>query len=82
VGSAKESDKRSWRRILEITIEIHPLIAKPYPMDPIEFALPPAATSNGELDLTWSGEPGLGGNGRSCQVSEVWLIRKPVPANH
>ena len=23
-----------------------------------------------------SGEPGLGGNGRGCQVSEVWLIKK------
>jgi hypothetical protein len=55
---------------------------KPYPMAPIEFALPPAATSSGGLDLTWSGEPGLGGNGRSCQVSEVWLIKELAPAKH
>jgi hypothetical protein len=56
-------------------IEIHPFIAKPYPIKPIEFAIPLGVIKNGELILTWSGEPGLGGNGRTCQVSEVWLIK-------
>jgi hypothetical protein len=56
-------------------IEIHPFIAKPYPIEPIEFAIPSGVIKNGELILTWSGEPGLGGNGRTCEVSEVWLIR-------
>jgi hypothetical protein len=56
-------------------IEIHPFIAKPYPIRPIEFAIPSPAIQNGELILTWSGEAGLGGNGRICEVSEVWLIR-------
>jgi hypothetical protein len=57
--------------------EVHPLMKKPFPYEPIEFALPPSATTNGELRLRWTGEPGLGGNGRACQVSEVWLIKQP-----
>jgi hypothetical protein len=56
--------------------ELHPLIAKPAPVIPLEFDLPPALTRGGTLDLAWTGEPGRGGNGRGCQVSEVWLIRK------
>jgi hypothetical protein len=56
--------------------EVHPLMAKPSPVRPIEFDIPKQATEKGELDLSWSREPGLGGNGRGCQVSEVWLIRK------
>src|SRR2546427_514255 len=42
----------------------------------IEFDIPAKATAGGELTLTWQREPGLGGNGRGCQVSEVWLIKK------
>jgi hypothetical protein len=57
-------------------IEIHPFIAKPMPVQPLEFDIPGEATANGELTLSWSREPGLGGNGRGCQVSEIWLIRK------
>jgi hypothetical protein len=34
------------------------------------------ATQTGELTLTWHGEPGRGGNGRGCQVAEVWLTKK------
>jgi hypothetical protein len=57
-------------------IEIHPLIAKPMPVRPLEFDIPREATATGELTLSWSREPGLGGNGRGSQVSEIWLIRK------
>ncbi len=57
-------------------LEVHPLIAKPAPLRPVEFDIPKQATEKGELDLTWNREAGLGGNGRGCQVSEVWLIRK------
>ena len=46
------------------------------PVAPVEFDIPREATRNGELDLSWYREAGLGGNGRGCQVSEVWLIRK------
>ncbi len=56
-------------------VEIHPYIANPNPIEPVEFAIPPGVIKKGELLLTWSGQPGLGGNGRSCEVSEVWLIR-------
>ena len=42
----------------------------------MEFDIPREATRNGSLTLTWTVEPGRGGNGRGCQVAEVWLIRK------
>jgi hypothetical protein len=57
-------------------LEVHPFIAKPSPIQPLEFDLPPGAIENGELTLSWCREPGLGGNGRGCQVAEVWLIRQ------
>lgn len=56
-------------------IEIHPFIEKPLPVRPLEFDIPPQATRSGTLTLSWYREPGLGGNGRGCQVAEVWLIR-------
>jgi hypothetical protein len=57
-------------------IEIHPLRSKDYPPRPVEFDIPPEATSKGELDLSWFQEPGRGGAGRGCQVAEVWLMKK------
>jgi Glycosyl hydrolase family 20, domain 2 len=57
-------------------IEIHPLIAKPNPIAPIEFEIPKAATQSGELNLSWTREAALGGNGRGNQVAEVWLIKE------
>ena len=56
--------------------EIHPPMAKPQPVKPIEFDIPKQATEKGELELSWTREPGLGGNGRGAQVSEIWLIKK------
>ncbi len=61
--------------------EIHSFITKPFPFAPLEFAIPPAETKSGELTLTWSVESGLGGNGRGCQLAEVWLIKEATPAN-
>ncbi len=58
-------------------IEIHPYALRPWPPRPQEFAIPKQATSAGELNLSWTREPGIGGNGRACQVAEVWLM--PVP---
>jgi hypothetical protein len=55
--------------------EVHPPIAKPNPPRPIEFEIPRRATADGSLTLSWTRESGLGGNGRGCQVAEVWLIR-------
>ena len=45
-------------------------------MTPLEFDIPLEATRSGTLNLSWYAEPGRGGNGRGCQVSEVWLIKK------
>ncbi|QNI38403.1 hypothetical protein H7846_03270 [Edaphobacter sp. 4G125] len=58
------------------SIEVHPLQLRPWPPAPQTFTLPRAATSSGELRLTWTREAGLGGNGRGCQVAEVML--KPI----
>lgn len=57
-------------------IEVHPFIAKKYPPEPLDFDLPREATRGGTLDLAWRQEPGAGGNGRGCQVAEVWLVKK------
>ncbi len=58
-------------------IQVHDWLEKPLPPRPLAFPLPPGAvTPAGELLLTWRREPGLGGNGRGCQVSEVWLERQ------
>lgn len=72
---AGDNTKRRIRLDANDTIEIHPLRAKSATIEPLEFELPAAATSSGRLKLTWRAEPGLGGNGRACQVSEVWLIK-------
>ncbi len=56
--------------------EIHPLMLRPWPPQPLEFDIPHEATAKGDLHLAWTREQGLGGNGRGCQVSEVWLLRK------
>jgi hypothetical protein len=57
-------------------IEIHPLIDKPVPIRPLEFDIPRQATAKGSLTLSWYRPQGLGGNGRGCQVCEVWLMKK------
>lgn len=72
-------NQRKIRLVANETTEIHPYIARPIPFKPVEFNLPPATTASGELNLSWFGEAGLGGNGRNCQVSEVWLLKKSTP---
>jgi len=56
-------------------ILVHDFIKKPDPVAPLEFEIPESATRKGSLTLEWTRPPGLGGAGRGCQVSEVWLIR-------
>lgn len=51
---------------------IHGPMKIEYPIWPIEFDIPKAATSDGKLELEW----GLV-EGRGIQVAEVWLIKKP-----
>ena len=65
------------RLVANGNVEIHGYQQKPSPVAPAEFTVPRQATSKGTLDLEWTRPAGLGGNGRGCQVSEVWLIRVP-----
>ena len=74
---AGDSLQRKIRLQAGDNIEIHPLLDKPAPIRPMEFDIPASAIQRGELTLTWRREPGLGGNGRGCQVAEVWLVRRP-----
>jgi hypothetical protein len=71
-----DSPRQKMRLVANGSIEIHPFIAKPVPYRPQEFDIPVEATRGGELNLAWTREPGQGGNGRGCEVSEIWLIRK------
>lgn len=73
---AGDAPKRKIRLVANDAIEVHPYLLRPMPFKPLEFELPREATAGGQLTLTWLPEPGLGGNGRGCQVSELWLIRK------
>ena len=71
-----DGPRRQIKLVANGSIEIHPLMTRPWPPKPIEFEIPAEATRNGGLTLAWTREQGLGGNGRGSQVSEVWLIRK------
>ena len=66
------------RLVANGSFEIHPYMLRTWPPAPQEFPIPRAATSGGQLTLSWTRQPGLGGDGRGCQVSEVWLIRAPA----
>ena len=68
--------KKKIRCMANDTIEIHPLVEKRVPIAPVEFDIPREATRSGELNLSWYREPNLGDNGRGCQVSEIWLMKK------
>lgn len=62
---------------------IHPPMMKPNPHKTLEFDIPQELTADGNLELKFNRDPGVGGNGRGCQVAEVWLVpvSKPeVPA--
>lgn len=71
-----DAPKRKVRLVAGKDHELHPFEAKASPYQPREFDIPPAAVRDGNLTLTWTREPGLGGNGRGCQVAEVWLLRR------
>jgi hypothetical protein len=62
-------------RLTANSVEVHPFREKGAFPEPIEFDLPQSATATGSLTLEWTRAPGLGGNGRGTQVSEVWLIK-------
>jgi hypothetical protein len=57
-------------------VEVHGYMPKPYPPEPLEFTIPVAATSSGNLQLTLHREPGLGGLGAGHEISEIWIIKQ------
>ena len=63
------------RMVADGSIEIHPFLEKPHDPAPMEFDVPQSATEDGSLDLEFQVDR-LRGNGRGCQVAEVWLIRR------
>jgi hypothetical protein len=63
--------KSPMRLVADDEYEIHPSHPFVTPPWPEEFDIPKAATQDGELDLAWHLA-----EGRGCQVSEVWLIKK------
>lgn len=67
-------DSRAQMRLTANGIEVHPYRDKPNPVAPVEFDIPVDATKTGALTLEWTRTPGMGGAGRGCQVSEVWLL--------
>jgi hypothetical protein len=75
VTYAGDSPRQKMRLVANGSIEIHDYIDKPVPYRPIEFDLSAETTRSGTLDLEWTRQPGQGGNGRGCQVAEVWLIK-------
>jgi hypothetical protein len=78
---AGDNPKRTIRLLANDATELHPYITKPVPFRPLEFSVPQSLTRDGNLTLKWFGEPGLGGNGRGCQVSEVWLLKGSASAS-
>jgi hypothetical protein len=73
---AGDSPRSKIRMLANDRTEIHPYLEKPNPYRPLEFDIPRQETQSGKLTLTWYREPGMGGNGRGNQVSEVWLMKK------
>jgi hypothetical protein len=67
--------RRTALRLTANSIEVHPFREKGPTPEPVEFEIPQQATASGTLTLEWTRTPGLGGNGRGTQVSEVWLIK-------
>ncbi len=64
------------RLVADGTYEIHTWLKRPVPFHPLDFDIPQAATADGKLELTFSKEPGLSGNGRGLEIGEVMLMRK------
>jgi hypothetical protein len=67
---------RPERLVANEKYEVHPMQKIEDLYAPLDFDIPQQATASGELTLTWTIPPGLGGNGRQNQVAEVWLIKQ------
>lgn len=73
-----DNPRRKIRLTADGDVEIHPLLERPSPPRPLTFAVPAQAIVDGALLLSWTMEPGFGGNGRGCQICEIWLIRRSL----
>ncbi len=58
------------------SVIVHDYLRRADVQAPLEFAVPPAATADGSLLLTWEIEHGKGGNPAGAGICEVWLIRE------
>lgn len=63
-------------RCMSGQLVVHDWLTKPLPQAPVEFEIPREAYGTGALSLEWSGKPGYGGNGRGCQLCEVWILKR------
>jgi hypothetical protein len=57
-------------------VEIHPMMPKPNPVQPVEFDVPTEATRDGELTLGCTSTVSGDTPRRGCQIAEVWLMRR------
>lgn len=62
------------RLVADGAYEIHPPRLRRSNPETAEFAIPPAATADGTLELAFTRPPGMGGSGRGAQIAETWLI--------
>jgi len=74
---AGEDVPHEFRLTADSVHTVHDWRPKPKPVAPVEFDVPQAATSDGELTLEFERRPGIGGAGRAVQVAEVWMKRRP-----
>jgi hypothetical protein len=65
----------SLRLVANERFVVHDYVEKIYRLKPVEFDIPAEETRDGNLVLTWSCKPGVGGLGRVIEISEVFLIR-------
>lgn len=53
---------------------IHDFMEPPSPMKPLTFLIPRNETANGSLTVSCQQPRGLGGNGKTCLISQTWLM--------
>ncbi len=73
---AGEDSPWEFRLVADGKFEVHGWRKKDRPAGPVEFEIPAEATADGKVELEFQRRPGVGGNGRAVQVSEVWLTRR------
>jgi hypothetical protein len=61
-------------RLMANDIMVHDYTARADEIGPVSFDIPPEATKDGDLTLTWNGSNKSHNGG--CRIAEVWLIKK------